>query len=224
MTGPRQARAEVTRRRIIDAAIDLFAEEGYGEIGLAEIVKRANVTKGAFYYHFASKEAVAAAIIEETQSKIVDAANRSAAGAAPGLESVIAKTFGIARLAQTDRGIAIGKELARSLTQVSDAGRTAFQVWTADFVAEVHRSATQGELLDDVDADEVGEAIWVSVLGSDLLSNALGDDYAARLADVWRVLLRGIVPADSMSYFQEVVRRAALHSAPAHREPSPTAQ
>ena len=99
MTEPRQARAEVTRRRILDAAVDLFAGAGYGETGLAEIVKQAEVTKGAFYYHFASKEAVATAIIEDSQSKIVEAANRAASGSAAGLESVIAKTFGIARLA-----------------------------------------------------------------------------------------------------------------------------
>ncbi len=224
MTEPRQARAEITRRRIIDAAIDLFAEIGYGETGLAEIVKRAQVTKGAFYYHFASKEAVAAAIIEETQAKIVDTANQAAEGAGPGLESVIAKTFGIAGLVRTDRSISIGKELARSLTQISDAGRTAFEVWTADFIGGVQKAAAQGELLADVDPDEVGEAIWVSVLGTDLLSNALGEDYATRLAEVWQVLLRGIVPAESLGYFQEFVRRASLRLTATDQEPRPTAQ
>ena len=64
MTEPRQARAEVTRRRILDAAVDLFAGAGYGETGLAEIVKQAAVTKGAFYYHFASKEALIADAID----------------------------------------------------------------------------------------------------------------------------------------------------------------
>jgi len=224
MSEPRQARAEITRRRIIDSAIDLFAEVGYGETGLAEIVKRADVTKGAFYYHFASKEAVAVAIIEETQAKIVDAANQAAGGAEPGPESVITKTFGIARLAKSDRSIGIGKELARSLTQISDAGRTAFEVWTADFVGGVQKAAAQGELLDDVDPDEVGEAIWVSVLGTDLLSNALGDDQTTRLAEVWEVLLHGIVPAESLGYFQEFVRRASLRPTATDQEPSPTAQ
>ena len=221
MTEPRQARAEVTRRRILDAAVDLFAGAGYGETGLAEIVKQAEVTKGAFYYHFASKEAVATAIIEDSQSKIVEAANRAASGSAAGLESVIAKTFGIARLVQTDRSIRIGKELARSLTQVSDAGRNAFQVWTADFIGEVQKAGAQGELLDDVDPDEVGEAIWVAVLGTDLLSNALADDYSTRLAEVWRVLLLGVVPAESIGYFQEFVKRAAMRPAHGHPDAAP---
>ena len=66
----RQARAEVTRRRIIDAAIDLFAEAGYGGTGLAEILKRADVTKGAFYYHFEGKDQVADAIIDEMKAGV----------------------------------------------------------------------------------------------------------------------------------------------------------
>ncbi len=62
----RQARAEATRKKIIDTAVELFIDLGYGETGLAEILQRADVTKGAFYYHFDSKEAVAAAIIDST--------------------------------------------------------------------------------------------------------------------------------------------------------------
>ena len=64
----------------------------------------------------------------------------------------------------------------------------------------------------------------MSVLGTDLLSNALGDDQTTRLAEVWQVLLRGIVPAESLGYFQEFVRRASLRPTAANQEPSPTAQ
>ena len=67
-----QARAEATRRRIIDAAIALFSEEGYGDTGLAAIMDRADVSKGAFYYHFESKEALASAIIGEGVTQLLD--------------------------------------------------------------------------------------------------------------------------------------------------------
>ena len=71
-----QARAEATRRRIIDAAIALFSEEGYGDTGLAAIMDRADVSKGAFYYHFESKEALASAIIDEGVTQLLDGAYR----------------------------------------------------------------------------------------------------------------------------------------------------
>ncbi|WP_117212826.1 TetR/AcrR family transcriptional regulator [Allorhizocola rhizosphaerae] len=44
------------RARILDAALDLFADKGFDATGVQEIVVRAGVTKGALYHHFTSKE------------------------------------------------------------------------------------------------------------------------------------------------------------------------
>ena len=43
------------RARILDAAVDLFAEQGYDGTSVAEVITRAGVAKGGFYHHFASK-------------------------------------------------------------------------------------------------------------------------------------------------------------------------
>jgi AcrR family transcriptional regulator len=85
----RQVRAEVTRSRIIDAAVELFGSEGYGDTGLAEILHLAEVTKGAFYYHFDTKEAVASAIIDEGFQKVRDAADAVIESSSPALENII---------------------------------------------------------------------------------------------------------------------------------------
>lgn len=47
---------EQTRRVLLEAALDLFAERGFGGTSMQEVADRANVTKGAFYYHFSTKE------------------------------------------------------------------------------------------------------------------------------------------------------------------------
>lgn len=44
------------RARILHAAVDLFAEQGYDGTSVAEVITRAGVAKGGFYHHFASKE------------------------------------------------------------------------------------------------------------------------------------------------------------------------
>lgn len=44
------------REAIVEAAIDLFYERGYEGATVQDIVKRAGVTKGAFYHHFIKKE------------------------------------------------------------------------------------------------------------------------------------------------------------------------
>ncbi len=53
-----QHRAEETRERILAAAEECFARQGYDATGVAEICERAGVSKGAFFYHFPTKQAV----------------------------------------------------------------------------------------------------------------------------------------------------------------------
>ncbi len=52
----RQLRSAATRTRILDAAGELFARRGYDATSVADICEQTGVTKGAFYYHFASKQ------------------------------------------------------------------------------------------------------------------------------------------------------------------------
>jgi len=51
-------RGEETRSRILDAAGECFARHGYDTTSVAELCRCAGVTKGAFYHHFPSKQAV----------------------------------------------------------------------------------------------------------------------------------------------------------------------
>jgi AcrR family transcriptional regulator len=53
-----------TRARIIDAAYTLFYREGFVRIGVDEIAAEASVTKRTLYYHFDSKDALLAAVME----------------------------------------------------------------------------------------------------------------------------------------------------------------
>jgi len=59
-----QRRGEETRTRILEAAVAGFAEQGYARTGVAEICSRAEVSKGAFYHHFPSKQALFLELLE----------------------------------------------------------------------------------------------------------------------------------------------------------------
>jgi AcrR family transcriptional regulator len=56
--------ADLTRRRILDAAYEQFYRLGFGRVGVDEIAKSAGVTKRTLYYHFASKDELLSAVLE----------------------------------------------------------------------------------------------------------------------------------------------------------------
>jgi AcrR family transcriptional regulator len=60
-----QQRADQTRERLLAAALDLFTRHGYDATGVAEICEAAGVSKGAFYHHFPSKQAVFLALLQQ---------------------------------------------------------------------------------------------------------------------------------------------------------------
>jgi AcrR family transcriptional regulator len=54
-----------TRRRILDAALEAFADGGFEQTTVAQIRARSGVSNGALFHHFASKEAIADALYVE---------------------------------------------------------------------------------------------------------------------------------------------------------------
>jgi AcrR family transcriptional regulator len=61
-------RAEDTRRRIYEAALKLFREQGFEQTTMRDIAAKAGVALGAAYYYFSSKEAIVLAFYQEMQA------------------------------------------------------------------------------------------------------------------------------------------------------------
>jgi AcrR family transcriptional regulator len=60
-----QLRSEETRHKITQSALKLFADKGYDATGVAEICESSEVSKGAFYHHFPSKQAIFLELLKE---------------------------------------------------------------------------------------------------------------------------------------------------------------
>ena len=206
-----QARAEATRRKIIETAIELFSELGYGETGLADVLQRAGVSKGAFYYHFDSKEAVARAIIDEFDNRAAIAVQENFDMSAPTLEGIIKSTFAVQALMHRDPTVQVGQMLSQALNQVSSAGSKVYSGWTERFVAMVDAVAKAGGIRSDIDPIDVAEAIWAGTLGSHLVSAARGDDPYTRLAGSWRVLVLAIAPKNAVAGLQAMLEQTVAY-------------
>ena len=62
------ARAEGTRRKIYEAAMELFREKGFEPTTMRDIAARAGVALGGAYYYFSSKDAIVLAFYSEMQA------------------------------------------------------------------------------------------------------------------------------------------------------------
>ncbi|NEB66371.1 helix-turn-helix transcriptional regulator, partial [Streptomyces fulvissimus] len=60
-----QERARATRRSLLEAAALLFAEQGYAGTSVNDISARSGRTSGAVYFHYASKEGLALAVVKD---------------------------------------------------------------------------------------------------------------------------------------------------------------
>jgi AcrR family transcriptional regulator len=74
---PRGARRKrETRQRLLEAALRLMAEKGMEGVPINEITEAADVGFGSFYNHFASKEAIHAALVDQVFEEFAQALDR----------------------------------------------------------------------------------------------------------------------------------------------------
>ena len=89
MTEASERRAGTTRHRLIAAASREFGHRPYSMVSLDDILAEAELTKGAMYFHFQSKQALALAIIEDLNEMSRAAVADLLARKMSGLETLI---------------------------------------------------------------------------------------------------------------------------------------
>jgi AcrR family transcriptional regulator len=61
----REEKSERSRRQVLDAALQLFAHQGYRATSVREIAETASVSTGNVYHHFPDKEAIFNTLLDE---------------------------------------------------------------------------------------------------------------------------------------------------------------
>lgn len=190
------------------AASRLFARSSYSRVNLDDILADAAVTKGAMYFHFRSKHALAAAIvdlrIEEARVSVEEVLARKLSG----LETLIDLSF---RIAVDD----IGNEVARAgFNLVESIGRTdglqsaSLGQWVQGYAGIIDRAVTEGDIRDHDDTQSVGRLLVSVYMGLRQTSDL--DDPERFLCDLqsaWMLLLPGLTTEDRISYLTEFIKR-----------------
>jgi len=124
----RKLKGQLSRERILEAAVDLFADRGYAASGVDEIARRAGIEKAAIYWHFGSKEGLLAAVLDRMDSEFVERIAKRVSSSSGSDERLDLFVDGLKRLA-AERGhlvrLTLGVALERS--KVSPESRAAMQ-------------------------------------------------------------------------------------------------
>jgi TetR/AcrR family transcriptional regulator, transcriptional repressor for nem operon len=190
----RQRDPERTRERLLQAGYKEIYRSGFQSASIDTILAATNVTKGALYYHFDSKEALGHAIIEEVVAKLprdrwLLPLQRSKD------KNPIDALIGIVQAIPTrPRDIKGGcplVNLAQEMSPLDEQFRkrleTIFNAWQEGIASALKRGQSEGTVRRDLVAEEIASFLIAMVEGYEVLAKNAQD------VKVWNVGIRNIV-------------------------------
>ncbi|UNZ08001.1 A-factor receptor protein [Streptomyces rimosus subsp. rimosus] len=187
-----QERAVKTREAILRAASEVFDEFGFSGASVSKIMKRAGVTQGGMYFHFASKEALAHAVMVEQGNGLELPPGED------GLQRLVDITLYLAGELQTNPALRAGVRLAIEQGEFGVQDDAPYQYWVQEFAGQLRAARDKGELQPEVDVDDLAWMLVSSYSGTQLLSQISTGraDLHQRVITLWRYLLPGVAVPD----------------------------
>jgi AcrR family transcriptional regulator len=172
-----------TRAFILQTAAAVFAERGYAETTMAQLIERSGLTKGAFYFHFPSKEQLALSVLEEKQGQWFAAIRDRALAEPTAAQQLRALGPAVARLHRDDPSAFSVSRLSRDLSRVPGVAaivRSHTRAWI-EFVADViTRAQAEGAVPSGVDPQATAVVLVAMTDGLKDISDVLDPPARAR--------------------------------------------
>ncbi|MER5762140.1 ScbR family autoregulator-binding transcription factor [Streptomyces sp. NPDC002082] len=170
---PKQERSRRTKAQILEVAADIFAEQGYSTVTLQDVADRASMTKGAVYFHFTNKEALATAVVQEHylrwQPILEEVRER---GLRP-LESVLAVMDRVAEVFQTDTVVQAGARLQLERSLIGAELPRPYLGWQGMLTEMLTEAAEAGQLRPGTDPAALARVLVSSFFGLQHISDVL---------------------------------------------------
>ena len=191
---PRPRNPERTREHLLQAAFREVYRYGFQSAGVDTILAATNVTKGALYYHFESKEALGYAIIEEVVAKLTR--DRWMLPLQRGKDKDAVDTLiGVVRaIPHRPRDVKSGcplVNLAQEMSQLDEQFRKRleriFHAWREAIALVLRRGQSLGTVRRDLVPEEAASFLIAMVEGYEVLAKNAQDE------KVWNVGIRNIV-------------------------------
>jgi TetR/AcrR family transcriptional regulator, transcriptional repressor for nem operon len=208
MTEASERKAGNTRHRLIAAAARQFAHRPYSVVSLDDILAEAELTKGAMYFHFPSKQALALAIIDDLTAMSNAAVTELMARKMSGLETLI-DLIHVLAVQDTQHEVArAGVRLLESLDNTTDMPTTVWASWT-DFVTTlIEKAVSEGDVVDNLDPEDIAKMLVALWVGSRRISDpGQPEQHLDTLQKVWILALPSFTNPDRIDYFTQFIKR-----------------
>ena len=208
MTEASERRAETTRQRLIAAASHQFAHRPYSTVSLDDILVEAELTKGAMYFHFPSKQALAVAIIENLAEVSRTAVTELVARRMSGLETVIDLIYLLAVQDTQQEVVRAGVRLLESLDDNTAMPPALWHSWIEFITTLIQKAVTEGDVVDHDDPEDIAKmlvALWVGIRRISDLDEL--EHYLDNLEKTWILALPSFTNPDRIDYFTQFIKR-----------------
>ncbi|MEU6018859.1 ScbR family autoregulator-binding transcription factor [Streptomyces sp. NPDC047515] len=189
-----QDRARATRRSLLEAAAQLFLEQGYVGTSINDISGRSGKTSGAIYFHYSSKEKLALAVVHERFAAWPQLAGHYAAPEVPPLEKLVTLSFEVARALREDVIARAGARLWAERHSIDAAVPAPFAAWTAAVTRLLADARAKGELAEGVEPSSTATTLVCAFFGLYSLTDDVAGErvLAARLHQWWLLVLNAL--------------------------------
>ncbi|MER8062461.1 MULTISPECIES: ScbR family autoregulator-binding transcription factor [unclassified Streptomyces] len=192
-----QTRSERTRSRLIEAGARQFGTYGYAGATLERIAADAGLTKGALYFHFASKEVLAEAVQQEGGARLACFLRGRAQDGAPPVQILIDMTHWLARALREDPLVGAGLRIAHDRTDRNLPAAGPYGAWEHEVRRLLSWAGATGALRAAGRAEGAATLLWTTVCGLAAVAGALpAAELDRRLTATWDLLLTVLVPQD----------------------------
>ena len=208
MTEQIDRRADTTRLQILRAASRQFAHKSYSLVSLDDILADAEVTKGALYFHFRSKHALALAIIEYRAAVARSAVTELLALKLSGLETLIDISYLIAVEDIGDESARAGLNLLESIGRTDGLQASLLGEWVAVFASITRKAIDEGDIVDHHDPQAIARLLVSMYLGLRQTSNlAEPERFLRDLEQAWALILPGVANPRRIGYLTQFIKR-----------------
>ena len=208
MTEASERRAGTTRQRLIAAASRQFAHRSYSMVSLDDILAEAELTKGAMYFHFQSKQALAVAIIDDLTEMSRAAVTELLAHKMSGLETLIDLLYLLAVQDSQNEVARAGVRLLETLDNTTALPPALWQLWIEFVTTLIQKAVTEGDVVDHHDPEDIAKmlvALWVGMRRISDLDQP--EHYLENLQKAWMLALSSFINPDRINYFTQFIQR-----------------